>query len=143
MRDQISKMNREGRGGTVGSLYEFLSSKEGSKAIESLFFVRKSDDEILAWYARVPQFHVFQVALLELTDSQLRQMEKNNVQLYKSGRNVGALGFVRRLLKGRSKKPHRETNGVRKVPLVRGENPHQAYHDRMKEILQTEGKGQS
>ncbi len=83
----------------------------------------------------MPQFNVFQLAILELSDSQLKEMDKKNVELYKSRWRRSVRSALRRATRRRVEE-HRNKSEVHKVPVVIGENPHEAYRERMKEILQ-------
>lgn len=138
LNDHLTKMIRDGRGAEAESLIQFLRSKEGSKAFSSLFFLHKNDSEFMAWYERMPQFHLFQIALVEITDSQLKEMEIATVKRFKRGSNSSVRRFFSRLSKRSVEELPSEQKTLHKIPIVLSENPPRAYRERMKKILKTD-----
>jgi hypothetical protein len=105
--------------------------------------LRKTDDEMLAWYEKMPQLHVFQIEMLELSDSQMKKIEKDNLQKYRSRFHFGVSTILSLVGRHPTAEPLAAKKETRKVPVVVGENPHLAYRERMKEVLQEKDKAQT
>lgn len=125
LREQVARMDSEGRGAIVLSVLQFLESKLGSQYLSSSFFLRKSDEEILRWYSSKPHLYVYHMGFVDVKDLPVNRTPERQ----------SSWRFFRLKRSHKSTKTSTEAGTTHKVPMGLAEDPHEAYRERMKAVL--------